>query len=44
MTKPHHYDEATGTPLEDDGTAFDPFCSRLLPWKERALATYRSSF
>jgi hypothetical protein len=39
MPKPHHYDEATGTPLEEDGTAFDPFSLRHLPWKERVLAT-----
>jgi hypothetical protein len=30
IPKAHHYDEATRTPLEDDGTAFDPFCSRAL--------------
>lgn len=35
MPKPHHYDETTGTPLEEDGTAFDPFSARHLPWKER---------
>jgi hypothetical protein len=35
MPKPHHIDEATGTPLEEDGTAFDPFAARHLPWKER---------
>lgn len=39
MPKPHHYDEATGTPLEVDGTAFDPFSARHVPWKERVLAT-----
>jgi hypothetical protein len=39
MPKPHHFDEATGTPLEDDGTTFDPFSARHLPWKERILAT-----
>ena len=39
MPKPHHYDEATGTPLEEDGTAFDPFSARHIPWKERVLAT-----
>jgi len=39
MPKPHHYDERTGTPLEEDGTAFDPFSARHLPWKERILAT-----
>lgn len=35
MPKPHHFDVATGTPLEEDGTAFDPFSARHLPWKER---------
>jgi hypothetical protein len=35
MPKPHRYDEATGTPLEEDGTVFDPFSTRHLPWKER---------
>lgn len=39
MPKPHHFDEATGTPLEKDGTAFDPFSSRHIPWTERVLAT-----
>lgn len=39
MPKPHHFDEATGTPLEEDGTTFDPFSARHLPWKERVLAT-----
>ncbi|CAJ1950790.1 unnamed protein product [Cylindrotheca closterium] len=39
MPEPHHFDESTGTPLEKDGTAFDPFSSRHLPWKERVLAT-----
>lgn len=38
MPQPHHYDEATGTPLEEDGTEFDPFSSRHLPWKEHVLA------
>jgi hypothetical protein len=38
MPKPHHFDEATGTPLEQDGTTFDPFSARHLPWKERVLA------
>ena len=35
MPRPHHVDEATGTPLEEDGTPFDPFSARHLPWKER---------
>lgn len=39
MPEPHHFDESTGTPLEKDGTAFDPFSTRHLPWKERVLAT-----
>lgn len=39
MPKPHHFDEETGTPLEEDGTAFNPFSTRHLPWKERVLAT-----
>jgi len=39
MPEPHHFDESTGTPLEEDGTAFDPFSTRHLPWKERVLAT-----
>ncbi len=38
MPRPHHFDEATGTPLEEDGTEFDPFSSGHLPWKERVLA------
>ncbi|KAL3909505.1 MAG: hypothetical protein SGILL_008064, partial [Bacillariaceae sp.] len=39
MPQPHHFDRATGTPLEEDGTAFDPFSTRHLPWKETVLAT-----
>jgi len=39
MPKPHHFDVETGTPLEEDGTAFDPFHARHLPWKERVLVT-----
>ena len=35
MPQPHKFDEATGTPLEEDGTTFDPFSSRHLPWTER---------
>lgn len=38
MPKPHHLDEASGTPLEEDGTEFDPFSLRHLPWKEHVLA------
>jgi hypothetical protein len=37
MPKPHSIDEATGTPLEEDGTIFDPFSLRHLPWKTRVL-------
>ena len=37
--QPHRIDPATGTPLEADGTVFDPFSSIHLPWKERVLAT-----
>jgi len=39
MPVPHHFDFETGTPLEEDGTAFDPFNTRHLPWKEHILAT-----
>jgi hypothetical protein len=39
MPKPHHIDEATGTLLEEDGTAFDPFAARHLPWKERYVSS-----
>jgi len=39
MPEPHHFDESTERPLEEDGTAFDPFSARHLPWKERVLAT-----
>lgn len=35
MPKLHHFDEGTGTPLEKDGTTFDPCSARHLPWKER---------
>jgi hypothetical protein len=33
--KPFQFDAATGTPLEEDGTRFDPFSARHVPWKER---------
>ena len=33
MPRPHRFDEATGTPLESDGTIFDPFNPEHLPWK-----------
>ena len=37
--KPASIDPETGTPLESDGTVFDPFSRRHLPWKTRVLAT-----
>jgi hypothetical protein len=37
--EPHAIDPDHGTPLEEDGTAFDPFNERHLPWKTRVLAT-----
>eukprot|EP00522_Entomoneis_paludosa_P000631 CAMPEP_0172474080 /NCGR_PEP_ID=MMETSP1065-20121228/69177_1 /TAXON_ID=265537 /ORGANISM="Amphiprora paludosa, Strain CCMP125" /LENGTH=864 /DNA_ID=CAMNT_0013232257 /DNA_START=77 /DNA_END=2671 /DNA_ORIENTATION=+ len=37
--QPHRVDPATGTPLEEDGTVFDPFSAIHLPWKEQVLAT-----
>ena len=37
--KPHSYDPKTNTSLEADGTVFDPFASRHLPWKEHVLAS-----
>lgn len=33
MPRPHRFDEATGTPLERDGTVFDPLNPEHLPWK-----------
>jgi hypothetical protein len=35
MPKPHSIDKETGTPLEKDGTLFDPFSARHTPWKEQ---------
>jgi hypothetical protein len=32
---PHTFDVETGTPLDTDGTVFDPFNSRNTPWKLR---------
>lgn len=32
---PHSYDEDTGTPLDEDGSLFDPFSPRHMPWKSR---------
>lgn len=37
MPKPHSIDKETGTPLEKDGTVFDPFSARHLPWKIHVL-------
>jgi hypothetical protein len=37
MPKPHSIDRRTGTPLESDGTIFDPFSARHIPWKIRVL-------
>lgn len=37
--KPASIDPETGTPLEADGTVFDPFSTRHMPWKTRVLAT-----
>eukprot|EP00581_Thalassiosira_minuscula_P018175 CAMPEP_0183715222 /NCGR_PEP_ID=MMETSP0737-20130205/9543_1 /TAXON_ID=385413 /ORGANISM="Thalassiosira miniscula, Strain CCMP1093" /LENGTH=868 /DNA_ID=CAMNT_0025944311 /DNA_START=383 /DNA_END=2986 /DNA_ORIENTATION=- len=36
--KPHSFDPETGTPLDVDGTVFDPFNARNTPWKLRVLA------
>jgi hypothetical protein len=36
--KPHSFDPETGTPLERDGTMFDPFSSRHVPWTAQVLA------
>lgn len=38
MPKAAEFDPETGTPLESDGTEFDPFSSRHLPWKVHVLA------
>eukprot|EP00540_Astrosyne_radiata_P015154 CAMPEP_0116867578 /NCGR_PEP_ID=MMETSP0418-20121206/26703_1 /TAXON_ID=1158023 /ORGANISM="Astrosyne radiata, Strain 13vi08-1A" /LENGTH=185 /DNA_ID=CAMNT_0004503421 /DNA_START=51 /DNA_END=604 /DNA_ORIENTATION=+ len=37
MPKPHSIDPATGSSLEEDGSPFDPFNERHLPWKSRVL-------
>jgi hypothetical protein len=37
MPKPHGIDSLTGTPLESDGTVFDPFSARHIPWKTHVL-------
>jgi len=36
--KPHRIDETTGTPLEKDGTIFDPFNPEHLPWKTQYVS------
>ena len=35
--KPHSFDIKTGTPLDKDGTVFDPFSSRNTPWTLRSV-------
>jgi len=35
--KPHSYHELTGLPLDVDGTLYDPFHPRNVPWKVRVL-------
>eukprot|EP00578_Thalassiosira_sp_NH16_P014276 CAMPEP_0181112156 /NCGR_PEP_ID=MMETSP1071-20121207/19666_1 /TAXON_ID=35127 /ORGANISM="Thalassiosira sp., Strain NH16" /LENGTH=753 /DNA_ID=CAMNT_0023196113 /DNA_START=505 /DNA_END=2763 /DNA_ORIENTATION=- len=35
--KPYSFDANTGTPLDVDGTVFDPFRPRNAPWKLRVL-------
>lgn len=37
--RPASIDLDTGTPLEHDGTVFDPFSQRHLPWTTRVLAS-----
>lgn len=34
---PHTFDVETGTPLDVDGTVFDPFNARNTPWKLRRV-------
>lgn len=36
--QPASMDPQTGTPLESDGTVFDPFSRRHVPWKAHVLA------
>jgi hypothetical protein len=36
--QPHAWDPKTNTPLEADGTVFDPLAARHLPWQEHVLA------
>ena len=35
--RPHSYDDESGTPLDKDGTVFDPFSAKNTPWKLRVL-------
>jgi len=35
--QPHAYDKSTGTPLNIDGTVFNPFGYQHIPWKVRVL-------
>lgn len=35
--RPFRYDEETGTPLDFDGTVFDPYSARNIPWKTTVL-------
>lgn len=35
--RPHSYDGESGTPLDKDGTVFDPFSAKNTPWKLRVL-------
>ena len=35
--RPHSYDDESGTPLDKDGTVFDPFNAKNTPWKLRVL-------
>lgn len=42
--KPHSFDSKTGTPLDKDGTVFDPFSSRNTPWTLRCVLLYAILF
>lgn len=35
--EPHSFHPETGTPLDEDGTLFDPFSASNTPWKARVL-------
>eukprot|EP00542_Grammatophora_oceanica_P010261 CAMPEP_0194026388 /NCGR_PEP_ID=MMETSP0009_2-20130614/706_1 /TAXON_ID=210454 /ORGANISM="Grammatophora oceanica, Strain CCMP 410" /LENGTH=764 /DNA_ID=CAMNT_0038665057 /DNA_START=476 /DNA_END=2770 /DNA_ORIENTATION=- len=37
LPEPHHYCDVTGSPLEEDGSLFDPLHARHLPWKSHVL-------